>query len=65
MTDRIHWGRLHHRRPRRVFKQLIGLKFLMASTHWACADVLDHHIMGAHQPTATSTAQTTSALTFN
>ena len=22
----------------------------------ACADVLDHHIMAAHQPTATSTA---------
>ena len=22
----------------------------MASAHWACADVLDHHIRGAHQP---------------
>ncbi len=29
------------------------------------ADVLDHHSRGAHQPIATSTAQTTSALTFN
>ena len=50
MTDRILWGRPHHRRPRRVFKQLISLRFLIASAHWACADVLDHHIRGAHQP---------------
>ena len=27
----------------------------------ACADVLDHHIMGAHQPYHTSTAPPTSA----
>ena len=39
-----------------VFKQLISLKFLIASAHWACADVLDRHSGGAHQPTATSTA---------
>ncbi len=38
-----------------LFKQLNSLNFLIASAHWACADVLDHHIMGAHQPTATST----------
>ena len=42
-----------------LFKQLNSLKFLIASAHWACADVLDHHIMGAHQPTATSTAPPT------
>lgn len=45
-----------------VFKQLISLKFLRASAHRACADVLDHHSRGAHQPTATSTAPPTSAL---
>jgi len=32
------------------FKQLISLNFLIASAHWACADVLDHHTRGAHQP---------------
>ncbi len=47
MTDRILWSRPHHRRPRRDLKQLISLKFLIASAHWACADVLDHHIMEA------------------
>ena len=29
------------------------------------ADVLDHHIRGAHQPTATSTAPPTSAPAYN
>ena len=38
-----------------LFKQLNSLNFLMASAHWACADVLDHHTLGRHQPTATST----------
>ena len=31
----------------------------------ACADVLDHHIRGAHQPTATSTAPPIWAPTYN
>lgn len=39
-----------------IFKQLISLKFLKISAHGGCADVLDHHSRGAHQPTATSTA---------
>ena len=62
--DRILWDP-HHRRPRGVFKQLISLNFLIASAHWARADVLDRLSGGAHQPTATSTAQATLAPTYN
>ena len=50
MTDRILWDRPHHRRPRRKFRQLIHLRFLMASAHTGTDNVLDHHIRGAHQP---------------
>ncbi len=60
--DRILWGLPRYRRPRRVFKQLISLKFLRASAHWTCADVLEHHSRAAHQPTATSTARATLAV---
>ena len=48
-----------------VFKQLISLKFLIASAHWACADVLDHHSWAHISLTATSTAPPTSAATYN
>ena len=33
-----------------LFKQLISLRFLIASAHWACADVLDRLSRDAHPP---------------
>ena len=44
-----------------IFKDLItshGLARTIADLE-ACADILDHHNRGAHQPTATSTSQAT------
>ena len=43
-------SRPRHRRLRRDLKQLISLRFLMASAHGACADVFDHHIIARLQP---------------
>lgn len=31
-----------------LFKQLISLRFLIASAHWACADVLDRLSRARH-----------------
>ena len=55
----LHQNRPHHRLPRKDFKQLISLRFLMASAHGAPPTSLTT-TSWKPSPTATSTAPSTS-----